>query len=356
MSEENLQTEEAVDQQNHIDEAVDQDDGHVEQDAGKELSAEENQAKILEEVLGGGDKEENIEQEDVAAEKDQAEEEKAEQEEPKTEKEIKEDKRSDDEIAQSLKSERGKQRFQEIIKEKAELEQANKGYEEIVSGLQETLQSARLTPEDFALNIEFSRLRNSDNPSDMRIAFEMLEQERANLAMKLGIVAPGIDYLKDHPDIAKAYQDGKIDDNYALELIRNRHYANEMAQNKQQQEQSYARQAQNQKAIDQSIGQINAYLSSKKGEIDFPAKEKYIAGILSDPAKVNELANTYEPHQWPHVVKMLYETASVQQAASAAQKRSSQPISSRTSTLGKPSVSGQTEEDRMLSILDNMGL
>lgn len=324
----------------------------------EEQSPEDAQAKLLEKVLGESDaKDDDGKKEDEDGDESNKEEkppENVENKEQEQKNEQKSDDRTDEQIAESLKSERGKARFHELLNEKATLEQEKKGYEEIVSGIRDTFEAAKLTPEDFAANIEFSRLRNSDNPNDVRLAYEMLEQERANLAMKLGIKAPGVDYLKDYPDIAKAVEDMRIDEDAAIELARQRKYIQDVEASKQIQQQSYVKQTEYQKAIESAEAQINSFFISKINEIDHAAKEKHVRSIFSDPAKVQELAAKYEPHQWPSVIKMIYD--SMPAGKSAAQVQRQQPISSRTSSLGKPTVSGKTEEERMLSILDGMGL
>lgn len=333
-------------------------------------TAQETQAKILEEVLGKSaqDAGENQLNENAVDNPKVGSDQKLQDKDPEEldenqiaqenkkpdEGDVKNDVPTDEEIAQSLKSERGRVRFQEVLKEKSTLEQENKNYVEIINSIRDTLASAKLTPEDFAANIEFNRLRNSDNVNDIRIAYEMIEQERANLAIRLGIKAPGINYLAEHPDLAKAYSEGKIDDDAALELVRNRRYVQELEQNRIAHEQNVARQQQSQQAINASINQINAFLSSKKGEIDYLTKEKYITDYLNDAIKREELINTYEPHQWPSVIKMIYDSMPAQKTSPT--KRQAQPISTRTSYLGKPTIHGKNEEERMHSILENMGL
>ncbi len=317
-------------------------------------SPEDAQAELLEKVIGDSGSKSEDKEDDSNSKPDETPHGIPKNKEQDQKNDQKSDERTDEQIAESLKSERGKARFHELLNEKAALEQEKKGYEEIVFGIRETFEAAKLTPEDFAANIEFSRLRNSDNPNDVRLAYEMLEQERSNLAMKLGIKAPGVDYLKDYPDIAKAVEDMRIDEDSAIEMARQRKYIQEVQANQQYQQQSYERQAANQKAVNSSIAQINAFLNTRKNEVDYQAKEKYISEYLGNPVKIQELASTYEPHQWPSVIKMIYDSMPVGRSASQAQRQ--QPISSRTSSLGKPTVSGKTEEERMLSILDGMGL
>lgn len=252
----------------------------------------------------------------------------------------------DAELLAGIKSDRGRARVQQIIEARKEAEGG-------LAAVREMVQAAGMTTETFSQHIEFSRLANSSNPQDLERAAQMLEQTRADLYRRLGKDAPGVDVLSDFPDLSQQVQNLMMPRETALEVARLRR--NDQALQAQQHQQRQAEQETQQfhQAVAQAQQSLESYVQTRAHEIDHPARMQALQTYFADPRKLQEFASTYQPQQWPAAIRMLYDNVQIAQP----RRSGPAPISSRAASLGRPVTStAQQPEERIMSLIDNMGL
>lgn len=251
------------------------------------------------------------------------------------------------ELLDGVKSERGKERIQKVFSERKALEAE-------LGEIRSIIQSTKMSPDQFAQTLEFGRLVNSGNEADLRVALEMVEQQRAMLYQQLGVEAPGIDLLAGHDDLKSAVDNMEITRERALELAKLRKAEAERIQKTQAQQQSQQATQQFQQTVQTAAQQMEAYLSTRANEVDHQARMKVISDHFRNPANLQNFVNTYQPEQWTSTIKFMYDNIQVPKATAA--PRDPQPLRSRPAALGTPSPAGSNPIDRIASHIDNMGL
>jgi len=250
------------------------------------------------------------------------------------------------ELLDGVKSERGKERIKAVFAKSKELETDIKEFRELVN-------STGMSPQDFAQTLEFGRLVNSGKEQDIRVALEMVETQRTALYAKLGVEAPGIDLLAGHDDLKSQVDNLEITRAAAVELAKHRRNAGEQQQRQQVQQQTQQEQQQFVQTVNQASTAMEAYLETRKNEVDHLPRMKVLSDHFRDPAKMQHFVSTYRPDQWAATVKMMYDNVTVARQPGAG---GNQPLRSRPANLGTASTSGQSTTDRMLNRLDQMGL
>lgn len=249
------------------------------------------------------------------------------------------------ELLDGVKSERGKDRIRQVFSERKQLEADINEFRTLIT-------ETKMSPEEFARTLEFGRLMNSGDEKDLRVAFEMVEQQRAALAQRLGVKAPGVDLLAGHDDLKASVENMEISEERALELARFRKQEFEQRQQQQIQQQSAKSQQEFQQELQGAAAQMEAYLNTRSNEVDNPIKMKAISDHFKNPANLQAFVTTYKPDQWVNTLKLMYDNIVVPKAP----VQQPQPLRSRPATLGVPSTSGQTPIDRVASRLDSMGI
>ena len=250
------------------------------------------------------------------------------------------------ELLEGVKSERGKDRIRQVFAERKQLEHDMTEFKQLVQG-------TGMSPQDFAQTLEFGRLVNSGNEQDLRVALEMIEGQRAALYQKLGVEAPGIDLLAGHDDLKQAVDNMEITRDRAVELAKYRKTEADKAQRAQVEQQTAQQQQQYQQTIQTAASAMEAYLETRKNEVDHPARMKVISEHFRNPANLQQFVSTYQPNQWAATIKMMYDGIVVPNHQPAP---SQQPLRSRPMQLGNPSTQGTTPLDRIAQRMDNMGL
>lgn len=250
------------------------------------------------------------------------------------------------ELLAGIKSERGRERIKKVFEERRALQQDLESFRNVV-------QSTGMSAEDFAQSLEYGRLVNAGDESSLRVALQMIENQRSAICQRLGIEAPGVDMLEGFDDLKSAVGNYEITRDRAVEIAKFRKQeaqARASMQAQQQMEQDRAGFA----AKVQSAGQaMEAYLNTRANEIDHPARWKAIREHFSDPAKLQAFVSTYTPDQWVPTLRMMYDNISVPRQAPAVQP---QPIRSRPASLGTPAASATQPIDRIAQRLESMGL
>lgn len=250
------------------------------------------------------------------------------------------------ELLAGVKSERGKERIKQVFAERKQLEQDVQEFRELVK-------STGMSAQDFAQTLEFGRLVNSGNESDLRVALEMIEGQRAMLYQKLGVEAPGVDLLAGHDDLRDAVDNMEITRERAVELAKYRKQQAEV----QQRQQTQVQQQQERQAYEQTVTQaataMDAYLQTRANEVDHQARMRVIGDHFKNPENLQAFVQTYQPQQWAATIKMMYDSIKVPSAPAAA---SPQPIRSRPAALGTPAPSAGAPIDRIAQRMESMGL
>lgn len=91
------------------------------------------------------------------------------------------------------------------------------------------------TPEQWADAMQFLGASLSDDPKEKRAALEYAQQQVERLALELGEKLPGVDLLKNHPDLRDAVDVGDITEERAIELARYRDQQKRGAESQAQQ-------------------------------------------------------------------------------------------------------------------------
>lgn len=250
------------------------------------------------------------------------------------------------ELLDGVKSERGKERIRQVFSERKQLETDLNEFRGLIT-------STKMSPAEFAQTLEFGRLMNSGDEKDLRVALEMVEQQRAILAQRLGVEAPGVDLLAGHDDLKQSIENMELTKERALEIAKYRKQESEKNQRIQIEQQTQQGQEQFQRTVHSAATQMEAYLSTRANEVDHPVKLKAISDHFRNPANLQAFVSTYQPEQWTNTLKLMYDNIVVPKAPMPQQP---QPIRSRPSTLGAPTTSGQTSADRIASRLESMNI
>lgn len=250
----------------------------------------------------------------------------------------------DADLLAGIKSDRGRARVQEII-------EARRQAEGSVSAIREAVASAGMTPETFAQHIEFARMLNSGNQQDLEAAAQMIEDVRADVYRRLGRDGPALDVLAAYPDLAQRVQNLEIPRETALEVARMRRQAADDDARRQAQVDQQRQTQQFQQAIASAQQALEAYVSTRQHEVDHPARMQAVADYFANPATLQEFARTYQPHQWPAAIRMLYDNVRI------APSRQPAPISSRPAAVGRQALPANASgEDQIMRTIENMGL
>jgi hypothetical protein len=249
------------------------------------------------------------------------------------------------ELLDGVKSERGKERIKQVFAERKQLEQD-------IGEFRELVKSTGMTPQEFAQTLEFGRLMNSGDEKNLRVALEMIEGQRSMLYSKLGVEAPGVDLLKGHDDLMDAVDNMEITRERAVELAKYRKVDAD-TKSRSQAQQTQAQQTQvYEQTVKDAAGAMEAYLDTRKNEIDHPARMKVISDHFRNPANLQKFVGTYRPEQWAATVHMMYDNIQVPKAAAS----TPQPIRSRPAMLGTPAPVGTDPIDRVAQRMASMGL
>lgn len=250
-------------------------------------------------------------------------------------------------LLEGIKSERGRARVAQIMEER-------KNAQGEVAAVRDLVQAAGMTAESFGQHIEFSRLANSNDPRDVQQAVQMLEQTRSALYQRLGQDAPGVDALADFPDLAQRVQNLEMPRETALEVAKMRRDQQVIQAQQWRQQQAQQETVQFQRSVAQAQQSLEGYIQTRAHEIDHPSRMKALQAYFADPRKLQEFAGTYQPHQWPAAIRMLYDNM---QAAGPVRRAPPAPISGRTGALGRPvPTADQPSADRIMAHIDSLGL
>ena len=242
-----------------------------------------------------------------------------------------------DDLLSDVKSQRARDRIKQMVSEHNKLKQDADGIRSQNEQFTNIIRNTGMDPYDFAKTLEFCRLSRSASDADMQVALDLLEAEREAIYARMGKVAPGSDPYKGYDKIKEA-----VDSFEAPEWM-----ATDYARLKRMEDQRKASVAQQQEAVrnqNEFRNRVNGFVQSatqqfqylEKTDPNFKAKERYIAQYLQQPGVIQNIANNIPPEQWAFHMKSLYDSAQINPP------RRTTPISSRSTRLSSPQVSGDT--------------
>lgn len=250
------------------------------------------------------------------------------------------------ELLEGVKSPRGQERIKQVFAEKKQLETD-------IGEFRQLINDTGMKPEEFAQSLEFGRLVNSGTEADTRVALEMLEAQRTALYAKLGVEAPGVDLLTDHKDLQEQVANLEITRERAVELAKHRKAESSRVASETQRREQQQNNQEYERTVTTAAGQMEAYLETRKNEVDHPARMRVISDHFRDPKNLAAFVETYRPEQWGPTMRMMYDNIKL---AAPVPQRDQQPLRSRPANLGTAAASGQAPADRIASRLDAMGI
>ncbi|MGI9302737.1 MAG: hypothetical protein ACR2RB_08535, partial [Gammaproteobacteria bacterium] len=147
----------------------------------------------------------------------------------------------------------------------------------------------------------------------------LIDQKRADLAVRLGRPVAGIDALARHPDLKQAVDDISMDEAFARELAMRREQANAL----QGEAQARARadtEAQARTAQEAAYqGQVNTAVAAVEAQERRWSETDPHFQLKIDRLKpqISSIAKTYPPDQWLPQINMLYDMLSGMAAMAA---------------------------------------
>lgn len=264
------------------------------------------------------------------------------QEKPKTEAE------EEAEILAMAGNERSRKRFEKLLQERKEAR-------EVAQSFVHQIRGAGYDENTFAQVLEFGCLLSSNDNNDKKMAMAMLDQVRANLAAELGQEVPGVDLLKDYPDLQKEVEGMNLDRKRALEIA---------AARRQQQEQAKynkieAEQRQWGQRLDAARQQMSSALLPMQNDPYFVQKINAIHAWLRTGDNMVNFVMNVPPEQWTAKIQQMYNTLPAQfymPSGAQAKPRSNQPqpLRSRPMNTGNRDTSKMSVEQYAMEIMKDM--
>lgn len=263
------------------------------------------------------------------------------------------------ELLDGIRSERGRDRIRQKFAELKEKDAALKERDADLTEFRTMVLDSYGDPQEFARVLEFGRLIKSGDESNLRTALGMLDQQRAELALRLGIDAPGVDPLADFPDLKKAVEDLAITREHAVSLAKYQRQERQQTAQRQAAQQQEQQRAHSQQAFEQEISTLSTtatkYFETRAQEVDYPAKMKAIHEYFGNPQNVRDFVSTYEPRQWMAQFRFMYDNIRI--APSPRPSAGAQPLRTRPAHAGIPSGNpSAAPADRIMGVLEGMGI
>lgn len=167
---------------------------------------------------------------------------------------------------------------------------------------EETVVSTGASPEQFGAALGYLQLINTRDPAKMQVAYEAMQKEQVWLAKELGLAAPGVDPLADHPDLLEKVKLGKIDREDAEETAKLR------AANKLRDAQGQKTEAQKQQERELAEAQ-QAGVEAIKGlaaKLNAADPVNFKARIEAMKPAIAEIQRTQHPSKWVESVQDLW--------------------------------------------------
>lgn len=155
-------------------------------------------------------------------------------------------------------------------------------------------------------------------------ALKIVEEQRAMLLTQLGREGPGVDLLKDFPDLAARVEKMELKREDALELAQTRRRDAARQQQDQQRGQQQQTVEQATKEREAALGEIDKWCAALlKSDIDYKPKEARIMKARGDkPSVMQEIIKDYPPRLWLKAFQHVYDSIEIAKTLPAAGARS----------------------------------
>lgn len=200
----------------------------------------------------------------------------------------------------------------------ATLTEQNQAMQQARESITGVLTETQTTPEDLTQLLSFNQMVKTGN---LKGALQMVDAYREQLHRAIGQEGPGVDLLKEFPDLAQRVTNNEIHREDAVEIANARR--RDQALQRQGQEQS--QQAQQVQSIKQQQDDAMAAIDrwsqqTAQKDIDWTGKESKII------AKLDKIVKTYPPNLWLQRLQEEYEAtpAQAQQQQPNTQQRSAE--------------------------------
>ena len=245
-------------------------------------------------------------------------------------------------------SDKARARFQQLAQERSQ-------YQQQVQALRSELEGAGFDNESFATVLEIGRCVSSNDPNEKRMALKMIDRVRENLAAEIGEEVPGVDLLRDFPDLQQKVEGFELTRGAALEVAKARRIEQAQQSAIQAQQAQVLAAQQQQQAVAGAQQAVAGALYSHKDDVDFSARLAALKRFIQSGDNLQRIGGQ-DPATWAGTLELLYRNmgaiAAQQQAA-----RSPSPISSRTLRRGTPELRADADPaDKLLAKMEQMGL
>lgn len=197
-----------------------------------------------------------------------------------------------------------RERFGKLIERVKEGDQRFAELDGKFRGIEQTLKGTGATPEQWGQILTAMRYANSGDPAQARMALQIIDGYRAEIARAAGVPIEGVDVLSDFPDLRAKVDSGTLDEESAAELAaqrravdRNRATVNQQEQQRQQAQQLEQRQNTARASLDALGSQL------AKSDVDYPRKIE----ILEKRGVIANIVATVPPEQWQASFKSAYD-------------------------------------------------
>jgi len=257
-------------------------------------------------------------------------------------------------IISSIPSERGRERIKAIIGAKNEAEERYRHNEGVLDGLRNLVRETGVPVAELAQNIEYSSLLAKGDENSLRVALEMLENQREMVCKRLNVNLPGVDLLSDFPDLKAAVERREITPQHAARLAKYERSERENLRQREERENYDRENARYVQDLQQTKHAITSYLQSRAGEADHVFKVTRLKEHLSRPGVLQELTQNLDSRRLFSQIRFMYDNIVV--PPMRAQPRM-QPIRSRPTMQGPVSSRPDaTLIEKMSDIMDSMGI
>lgn len=256
-------------------------------------------------------------------------------------------------------NERASQRWAtltERVKTLPDLERRATEAETALGNVRTMVTQSGLQPEEFTNVLEIGRLFKSSTPAELQQAMQRLDELRGDIALRLGVDAPGVDPLAGYPDLKAQVDAMTLPKAQALEIAKLRHQAAQTTAQRQAESRNQDDVAAFQRNVQAAATQMDAALAERATTPGHAQRLEFIKQHFSDPAKLNAFVTTYQPEQWKAAILMMYD-AHVPAAKTPAPPPP-QPLRPGNTALGTRTPNGQpvTAESAVMGAFDRLGL
>lgn len=223
------------------------------------------------------------------------------------------------------------QRFQDLVADNKAKDQALGQAKEAVTQIQRSVQEAGISPDEFAVLLDYGKLATSTDRRMQEQALDFAKAEVRRLSQDIGVESDGVDLLDGFSDLQEQVDNFELSRDHAVELANSRRNQQRVQEHTEQTKQQYQTQQRQADVTQQSAQQIQSFMENqKKTDIDFNAKEKYLL------SQVENIQKNYPPDQWPVIVEQLYSAVGSMASSQTQQvkKTAQSPLSPSGTTSG----------------------